>query len=236
MLGDDHLWPIDATWDFHAGGGVFHNISLYSKALSDRYGAAQDVDDYAEKSQLMAYEGIRAMYEAFSRNKYKSTGVIQWMLNNAWPSTIWHLYDYYLRPGGGYFGAKRAMQLLDPVYSYDDGSIWAVNSRYQDANGLTLKAAIYNLDMQEKFSREVTLDLPADSTRRLFALPQLQGLTPTYFLRLSLLNATGKIVGSNFYWLSSTQERSIGQSRTGMSRRFPCPRTTPPSASSPASR
>ncbi len=207
MLGDDHLWPIDATWDFHAGGGVFHTISLYSKALNDRYGAAQDVDDYAEKSQLMAYEGIRAMYEAFSRNKYKSTGVIQWMLNNAWPSTIWHLYDYYLRPGGGYFGAKRAMQPLDPIYSYDDGSIWAVNSRYQDANGLTLKAAIYNLDMQEKFSREVTLDLPADSTRQLFALPQLQGLTPTYFLRLSLLNAAGRVVGSNFYWLSSTQEK-----------------------------
>ena len=50
------------------------------------------------------------MYEAYSRNKYQSTGVIQWMLNNAWPSMIWHLYDYYLRPGGGYFGAKRAME------------------------------------------------------------------------------------------------------------------------------
>jgi exo-1,4-beta-D-glucosaminidase len=61
--------------------------------------------------------------------------------------------------------------------------------------------------MQEKFSREVTLDLPADSTRRLFTLPPIQGLTPTYFLRLSLLNAAGKIVGSNFYWLSTTQEK-----------------------------
>ena len=39
------------------------------------------------------------MFEAFARNKYTSTGVIQWMLNNAWPSMIWHLYDYYLRPG-----------------------------------------------------------------------------------------------------------------------------------------
>ena len=44
------------------------------------------MEDYAQKSQLMAYEGIRAMFEAFSRNKYASTGVIQWMLNNAWPS------------------------------------------------------------------------------------------------------------------------------------------------------
>jgi len=25
------------------------------------------------------------MFEAYTRNKYNSTGVIQWMLNNAWP-------------------------------------------------------------------------------------------------------------------------------------------------------
>ena len=49
----------------------------------------------------MAYDGERAMFEAYARNKYDSTGVIQWMMNNAWPSLIWHLYDYYLRPGGG---------------------------------------------------------------------------------------------------------------------------------------
>ena len=40
----------------------------------------------------------RAMMEAYGRNKYTSTGIIQWMLNNAWPSMIWHMYDWYLRP------------------------------------------------------------------------------------------------------------------------------------------
>ena len=50
-------------------------------------------------SQTMAYSGERAMFEAYGRNKYTSTGVIQWMLNNAWPSMIWHLYDYYLGCG-----------------------------------------------------------------------------------------------------------------------------------------
>ena len=46
----------------------------------------------------MDYEGERAMFESYTRNKYASTGVVQWMLNNAWPSLIWHLYDYYLTP------------------------------------------------------------------------------------------------------------------------------------------
>jgi exo-1,4-beta-D-glucosaminidase len=110
------------------------------------------VEDFAFKSQLQTYEGVRAMYEAYSRNKYESTGVIQWMLNNAWPSMIWHLYDYYLRPGGGYFGAKRAMEALHPMYGYDDHSIWVVSSQYEDVKGLKLTTKIYNLDMTEKFS------------------------------------------------------------------------------------
>ncbi|MFZ3366468.1 MAG: sugar-binding domain-containing protein, partial [Candidatus Sulfotelmatobacter sp.] len=118
MVGKDHLWPIDDVWNYHAGGGEFKTIKVFSSALANRYGKADTVEDFAFKSQLQTYEGVRAMYEAYSRNKYESTGVIQWMLNNAWPSMIWHLYDYYLRPGGGYFGAKRAMEALHPVYGY----------------------------------------------------------------------------------------------------------------------
>src|SRR5580700_1533285 len=93
FLSKDHLWPIDDYWNYHAGGGAFKDIHVFTDALSARYGKADSIEDYALKSQLMAYEGIRAMYEAYSRNKYTSTGVIQWMLNNAWPSLIWHLYD-----------------------------------------------------------------------------------------------------------------------------------------------
>jgi len=146
------------------------------------------------------------MYEAYSRNKYQSTGVIQWMLNNAWPSMIWHLYDYYLRAAGGYFGAKRALEALHPVYGYDDKSIWVVSSQYADSKGLKLTTKIYNLDMTEKFSREDTLDAPADSTAKIFTLPEIDGLSPTYFVALQLTDPTGAILGSNFYWLSTKPE------------------------------
>src|SRR5579872_102785 len=146
------------------------------------------------------------MYEAYSRNKYKATGVIQWMLNNAWPSMIWHLYDYYLRPGGGYFGAKRAMEALHPIYGYDDHSIWVVSSQYTEAKDLKLITKIYNLDMSEKFSHEDKLDAPPDSTAKILPLPQIEGLSPTYFLLLRLEDSAGKLVGSNFYWLSTKPE------------------------------
>ena len=106
MLPADHLWPIDEFWKFHAGGDEFKDLNLFTGALEGRYGKATSAEDYARKAQALAYENHRAMFEAYGRNKYTSTGVIQWMLNNAWPSMIWHLYDWYLRPAGGYFGTK----------------------------------------------------------------------------------------------------------------------------------
>jgi exo-1,4-beta-D-glucosaminidase len=206
MLPADHLWPIDDWWNYHAGGGSFKDIHVFTEALNARYGSAAGLDDFALKSQLMAYEGIRAMFEAYSRNKYAATGVIQWMLNNGWPSLIWHLYDYYLRPAGGYFGAKKALEALHPIYSYDDRSIWVISSQYRDARGLKLTAKVNNLDMKEKFSRQLMLDAAADSTLKALALPEIQDLSPVYFVVLRLEDAAGNLVGSNFYWLSTHPE------------------------------
>jgi exo-1,4-beta-D-glucosaminidase len=151
----------------------------------------------------MAYEGHRAMFEAFGRNKYTSTGVMQWMLNNAWPSMIWHLYDWYLRPGGSYFGAKKANEPLHIQYSYDDASVVVVNSFYQAYPGMKARAWVYNIDMTEKFSKDAALDVAEDSSTRAFTIPAVDGLSSTYFVRLALEDASGKTVSTNFYWLST---------------------------------
>ena len=127
----------------------------------------------------MAYEGERAMFEAYGRNKYTSTGVIQWMLNNAWPSMIWHLYDWYLRPAGGYFGTKKACEPLHVLYSYDDRSVAVVNSYYESYRGLKVSAKIYNLDSSEQFSKEATVEIPPDSSTRAFTLPELPAFSPS---------------------------------------------------------
>lgn len=206
MLPPEHLWPIDDVWSYHAGGGQFKTLNVFTKALNARYGEAKGIEDYALKSQLMAYEGQRAMFEGYARNKYGSTGVIQWMLNNAWPSLIWHLYDYYLLPGGGYFGTKRACEPVHVQYSYDDRSIVAVNNTGRRLVRVKLNAKVFDINLAEKFTQTTTLDLPADSNARAFALPAPDGLTPTYFLKLTLEASDGQLLSSNFYWLSTKED------------------------------
>jgi len=198
----EHLWPIDEVWNYHSGGERFTTVNVFTDGLTQRYGQASSLDDYERKAQAMTYDGERAMFEAYGRNKYTSTGVIQWMLNNSWPSLIWHLYDYYLVPGGGYYGTKKACEPIHVQYSYDDNSVAVVNGTYETVKGARVSAKIYSIDAKEKASHDATLDLAADSSTKAFDLPKPDGLTPTYFLKLELRDAAGKLLSDNFYWLS----------------------------------
>jgi exo-1,4-beta-D-glucosaminidase len=199
----DHIWPIDDFWNYHAGKERFTTINVFADGLNRRYGPATSLDDFERKAQAVTYDGQRAMFEAYARNKYTSTGVIQWMLNNAWPSLIWHLYDYYMVPAGGYFGTKKACEVVHVQYSYDNNSVAVINGTYSALSHMKVRAKIYNLDSTEKATKEATLDFPPDSANTAFELPKVDGLDKTYFLRLQLHDEKEKLVSDNFYWLSS---------------------------------
>jgi exo-1,4-beta-D-glucosaminidase len=154
----------------------------------------------------MEYDSERAMFEAYSRNKYASTGVIQWMLNNAWPSMIWHLYDYYLDTGAGYFAAKKACEPIHIQYSYDDHSIVVVNSTYERVAGLHASAIIHSLSWKELYRQEADVDAAVDSSQIVFSIPEslFSGAERTFFIDLTLTDGDGKIVSRNFYWVPGT--------------------------------
>ena len=94
----------------------------------------------------MTYDNQRSMFEAYARNKYVSTGVIQWMLNNAWPSLIWHLYDYYLVPAGGYFGTKKASEIRPRPIRLRHQLRRRNQRQLRNLKGYKVTAKLYNLD------------------------------------------------------------------------------------------
>jgi exo-1,4-beta-D-glucosaminidase len=183
-------------------------LDRFNTALSTRFGSPTTAEDYTITSQLMTYEGERAMFEAYRRNKYISTGVIQWMFNNAWPSIYWHLFDWYLRPGGGYFGTRKANEPVHVLYSYDDRSVAVVNDNKTrtPVRGARLLARLFAVDGSEKFSRDTVIDIPADSAMRVVILPEPAGVTGAYFADLRLTNSGGQPLSTNFYWLSTRMD------------------------------
>jgi exo-1,4-beta-D-glucosaminidase len=199
----EHLWPIDEFWNFHAGKERFTTVNVFTDGLTRRYGPATSLDDYERKAQAMTYDGQRAMFEAYGRNKYTATGVIQWMLNNSWPSLIWHLYDYYLVPAGGYFGTKKAMEPVHVQYGYDDHTVAVVNDTQNALPRVKVSATLYNLDATAAATHGGTLDLAPDSSTKVLDLSLPAKISTTYFLKLQLHDAQGKLLSDNFYWLST---------------------------------
>jgi exo-1,4-beta-D-glucosaminidase len=162
-------------------------------------------------------ESHRAMFEGYSVRKYNgATGLIQWMLNSAWPSNMWHLFDFYLQTGGSYFGVKKAASRpLHLAFSYDrdatlsGGTISVVNSRYVQADGAGLSAEATQFDLAGSHLRTQTLplgDVAADSARSLFSLvPAKNSSSSTILLRLRL--AGRPECDDNWYWLPSTPDK-----------------------------
>ncbi|HKD90442.1 MAG TPA: glycoside hydrolase family 2 TIM barrel-domain containing protein [Terriglobales bacterium] len=228
----DHLWPAkgDEVWNYHSGGGQFANLNIYTNALDQRYGPSSSLRDFERKSQAAAYEGERAMFEGYARNKYTleaanerasaelhgetsapqpkpwpATGVIQWMLNNAWPSMIWHLYDCYLVPGGGYYGTKEATKPLHVQYSYDDHSVVVISGPAVQGQAVSVSAETFTLEAVRKSSVEKSLQVGSDAvtpTGITIAIDQA-GPEKTYFLRLQMKDGAGKLIDENLYWLST---------------------------------
>ena len=167
---------------------------------------AASAADYERIAQTMAYDSERAMFEAYGKNKYVSTGVIQWMLNNAWPSMIWHLYDYYLDAGAGYFATKKACEPLHIQYSYDDRSIVVVNSTYAAAGALQASVQRLQPRMERALQRGDHGGAGADSAQRVFTIPEnlYSGAERIFFIDLTLTDAAGQTVSRNFYWVPDT--------------------------------
>jgi exo-1,4-beta-D-glucosaminidase len=208
----EQLWKEPDTPQFHTGRGEepFNNLSLFNNALTNRYGKPTSLTDYVDKAQLAGYEQVRAQFEANSRRmtaQRPATGMIYWMLNNAWPSLNWHLYGNDLVPAGAYFGAKKANEPLHVQYSYDDRSVVVVGQGPKAAQGLTVKAEVYTLDGKLVHSQEKRgLSVASLGVTEAFQLPELPSLSTTYFVRLNLTDRNGRGVSENTYWLSTKQD------------------------------
>ena len=211
MIPKDSLWPIGSSWLYHAARGQFHNLTAYNNAMNERLGHAGDLTDYLRKAQYLNYEGMRAMFEAFEANRFKSTGIIQWMYNASWPKLWWQLYDYYLMPTGAFYGARDANEPLHISYNYGNNGIDVMNNTLEKADGLSAKITVYDFDMNKILQQVIPVNnLISQESRSVFKLPAEMDVSKTWFLDLRLFDKQNNKLSTNFYVLS-TQGDSLDE-------------------------
>jgi exo-1,4-beta-D-glucosaminidase len=207
MIPEEALWPIDKKyWEYHTGRNEFTSLDRDINAINARYGKSNGVDEFAFKAQVNNYEIMRPQFEAFVANKPKSTGLVQWQLNSAWPKLIWQLYDTYLQPNGSFYGVKKACTPLHAIYRYGFDDIYLANEDLEAANGLSLKIRVFDIHSKEIFSDQWKGDIPSNISKVIYKLPEIKNLTPVYFLDLRIYAQDGKEVDHNFYWLSTKKD------------------------------
>ncbi|MCK9641604.1 MAG: hypothetical protein M0R39_17005 [Prolixibacteraceae bacterium] len=208
MMPKEKLWPpLNDHWDWHSGRKDFGSMKVYLTAMNKRYGEPKNLEELALKSQLMNYEAIRPMFEAFVVNKPVSTGVVQWMLNSPWPEFYWQLYDYSLMPTGALYGTKKACAPLNLIYNYFDKKIYVSNDGVGAMANFDAVISLYNIHSEKLFEKSVKVSTPENKTELVSELPAIVGDHEVYFLDLKLKKPTGEVVADNFYWLATQTDQ-----------------------------
>ncbi|KAL2841866.1 glycoside hydrolase superfamily [Aspergillus pseudoustus] len=208
------LWSSPNAGQYHLApkNGVFSTRKIFNNALSKRYGQSKSLEEYVFKSQLMDYEATRAEFEAFAVRQNASrpaTGVVYWMLNSAWPSLHWQLFDYYLQPAGAFFGAKVGARQEHVVYDYESKNVYLVNHSLKSRGTRHIVVDLVALNGTRLLHREVTTETAPLASKDILHIPDITTLLKgaVGFLRLILKDDNpSEPLSRNVYWLSGQSD------------------------------
>jgi exo-1,4-beta-D-glucosaminidase len=201
MIPEANLWPVGEIWNYHCTGGkeYFNNLNVFNEAMNRRYGTPQNLDEYLMKSDVMSYEAMRAMYEAFRVNIPNTTGIIQWMLNSAWPNLYWHLYDYYNIPTSAYYAVRKANTPVQLIYNYGNKGVYAVNETLAECKHLKASIVAFDINSKEISSDKIDFSISENSSKK---ITDIKNFRADGFLSVSLYDSQNRQISDNFYWIS----------------------------------
>jgi exo-1,4-beta-D-glucosaminidase len=211
----DKLWPINDTWYFHSGANLGNDTLINIRhAVDQRYGPSSSAEEFSRKAQLAHYENTRAQFEAFAADGWDNHKMtIYWMLNSHWPSFFGNIFDYYLSPGGAYYGAKAGLWPLSVVFdSYATGDhrqarITVVNQTPMQQKNLRVRVRVYDLQSKLREDRHAEkLQVAPGGAVQAMTLPRFPDSSDVFFVRCQLLASDGKLLAENVYWQSQKDD------------------------------
>ena len=206
------LWTKPKKGLYHMSTNVssFFTRKIYNRGLYNRYGDPTSLEDYLLKAQMMDYEATRSEYEGYAvKWSYArpATGLIYWMLNNAWPSLHWNQFDYYLHPAGSYFGTKVGARIEHVAYHYHKQEVALINQSLDQSGKRTIEIDLIGLDGISITKKTISVITEPNNSKNITAVPgigQLEGKVA--FLRL-ILSDGSKVLSRNVYWVSDKLDK-----------------------------
>ena len=212
MMPEKDWETINDDWAQHDMAAGAQRGNEFPQTLAERYGHIRNLADFVRKGQMATYEAFRAMYESRNAKMFKETsGILTWMSHPAQPSFVWQLYHYDLEPNAALYGAKKASEQVHVQFNEETRVIEVVNNRPEPLNDLRVKLFIYKFNgMVDGRHTYRIAQVPASSTIKVADFEANARITPLYFIKLVLTDATDEPLSTNLYWEHVAQDQFDG--------------------------
>ena len=209
-------FPVDQVWGEE---WRFHTYIPYSnpqEGCRDQiaiYGDPKTVDDFALQAQIVNYVQYRALYEGASKFMWThKTGILVWKTHNPWTGLRGQLYDYYHDQTGGYFGVRKACELVHIQLNWDDLTFAIVNCTSGRLENLRVQYTVHHylngqqLWQESKMVQQVSAGSTYISPTPV-TIPKDDLLI--HFIRMMLTDAHGNLLSENLYWRSASDPENF---------------------------
>lgn len=204
-------FPLDGVWAYHDAndwpGSDTRKFSSYDNIVRNYYGAPDTTNlnagfkDYIQKCQLVNYDVYRSSIESINRQLWVSTsGILLWKANSSWPSITWQVYDWYMQSHAGYYGTKKASELLHVQFNRDDRSVSFLNLLNRKLENIRLTATLYDSSLNTVWTEAKVISSEMNSALNSgIIVPESKTVE---FLKLTSKDKNGILIADNFYWLN----------------------------------
>ena len=208
IIPESELWPLSKTWDKHCttSSSAMNSTKVLNATIEGQYGAAEGFNDFVRKAHAVDYDATRAMFESFRVNTPLTTGIIQWMLNSAWPSLYWQLYDYYGVPVAAYYATKKACEPVQAIYNYKDSQVYVVNEGLLEGE-ITVSVKVYDENSALLMEDVRTIETSYRNTVKAFDMKKFDGRP--HFIALEIADKDGKPLADNFYCIAAQRNQYV---------------------------
>jgi hypothetical protein len=205
-IAKEDQWPIGDAWAYHdwhqSGNG---DVAPFMAEIQSEFGAPTGLEDFERKAQMLNYVSHRAIFEGMNAHLWApNSGRMLWMTQPAWPSTMWQILSSDYDTQASFYGTKKACEPVHVQLNLATYAVDVINTTATALPGLTVSAKVYSLANALLFQGKEQKDAAANSATgslKLDLAPFLgQGMV---IVKLELVDASGKTVSQNLYWLGA---------------------------------
>jgi len=207
----DYLNP---EWFLHHFQPFFSGSSKSSSYTRDQlllYGEPANIEAFCEQAQAAQYQQYKALYEGLNAGMWeKYTGGNLWRSQCGWTGLKGFLYDYYLEPTAGFFGARIASAPVSLHINLATYDVTVVNNTATELpKGMPVEFRLCDSQGKLRLSRVLgSTDEPIgpSSIAVVGSLKDVVKTTTFQVVHLRLRSPQGAVLATNLDWIADTAQ------------------------------